>query len=39
MGDEGGVVVVVVSTGHVVGTRCSGIVSRAANMLWMTVVH
>ena len=37
MGD--GLGVVVVSTGHVDGTRGSGIVSSAANLLWMSVVH
>ena len=30
---------VVVSAGHVGGTRDSGIVSSAANVLWMSVVH
>ena len=30
---------VVVSAGHVGGTRGSGIVSSAADMLWMSVVH
>ena len=37
MGDEGGVVVV--SAGHVSGTRGSGIVSSAADVLGMSVVH
>ena len=27
------------SVGHVGGTRCSGIVSSATNMLWMSVVR
>ena len=35
MGDGGGVVVV--SAGHVGGTRGSGIVSRASDMLGMSV--
>ena len=35
--DEGGVVVV--SAGHVGGTRGSGIVSSAADVLWMSVVR
>ena len=30
---------VVVSAGHVGGTRGSGIVSSAVDMLWMSVVH
>ena len=37
MGDGCGVVVV--SAGHVGGTRGLGIVSSAADMLWMSVVH
>ena len=28
-----------VSAGHVGGTRGSGIVSSASNVLWMSVVH
>ena len=28
-----------VSAGHVGSTRCSGIVSSAADVLWMSVVH
>ena len=35
MGDEWGVIVV--SAGHVGGTRGSGIVSSAADVLWMSV--
>ena len=35
MGDGGGVM----STGHVGGTRGSGIVSSAADVLWMSVVR
>ena len=27
------------SAGHVGGTRCSGIVSSAADVLWMSVVR
>ena len=37
MGDGWGVVVV--SAGHVSDTRCSGIVSRAADVLWISVVR
>ena len=28
-----------VSAGHVSGTRCSGIVSSTADVLWMSVVR
>ena len=35
----GGWGVVVVSDGHVGGTRGSGIVSRAADVIWMSVVR
>ena len=35
MGDGCGVV----SAGHVGGTRCPGIVSSAADVLWMSVVR
>ena len=35
--DGGGIVVV--SAGHVVGTRGSGIVSRTADVIWMSMVR
>ena len=37
MGDGAGVIVL--SEGHVGGTRGSGIVSSAADVLWISVVH